>query len=124
MGSWKTAQWKTPGNTSFTAASARTLLRRDRSGLHPVARVAHSALRGAARTAEHLTAGLDAMPDDATAAVLTGRRDCVDRAFERVEDVRLAADGDLHRLVVVVSAHLALSHVAHLPGFLAHTRSE
>jgi len=53
---------------------------------------------------------LEAVPDDADAAVLAGRRQRVDRAFEAVEGVGGAVHGHLKRLVVVVSAGFASGH--------------
>src|SRR5690348_9911341 len=55
-------------------------------------------------------AGLDAMADDPAATVGAGRRQQLDRALEAVEHVRLAVEGHLERLVILVSAHLAAGH--------------
>src|SRR5215211_6478874 len=78
--------------------------------LHPVPGPLHARALGAVRAAEDPVAGLDAVPDDLAAAVVADRRHGVDRAFEAVEHVRLAAARDLHRLVVLVPADLALRH--------------
>src|SRR4051812_35957236 len=61
--------------------------------------------------AVHGAVRLHAVADDLAAAVAAGGRKRVDGAFEAVEDVRGAADGDLHGLVVVVAADLTLRHV-------------
>ena len=50
------------------------------------------------------------MADDADAAVIAGRRERVDGAFEAVKRMRLAILHDLKRLVVVVAASFALGH--------------
>jgi hypothetical protein len=61
--------------------------------------------------AEELPVRLRAVADHLAAAVDASRRERVDGAFKRVEPVRLSGDGDLHRLVVVVSAGFALRHI-------------
>ena len=53
---------------------------------------------------------LQAMPEDAGATMIAGRRERVDGAFEAVERMRLAVHRDLKRLVVVVAASFARSH--------------
>src|SRR5215213_18158 len=73
-------------------------------------------LARAMRAAVHRSAGLMAVPDDRATTVCTARRECVYRALEGVEGPSLAArHNDLHRLVVVVTAHLASSHEPWLP---------
>src|SRR3712207_5439013 len=79
-------------------------------GLHAIARALDAGLLGAVGAAVHRAVRLDPVTDDPAAAVGAGGGDGVDRAFEAVEHVRLAALRDLHRLVVFVSAHLALGH--------------
>src|SRR6266508_1857243 len=54
---------------------------------------------------------LDAMADDLAIAMLTPRRERVDRAFEAVEIMRFAMNGDFHRLVVIVSANFTFLHI-------------
>src|SRR5215213_671515 len=73
-------------------------------------------LARAMRAAVHRSAGLMAVPDDRATTVRTTRRERVYCALEGVEGPSLAArHDDLHRLVIVVTAHLALSHNPWLP---------
>src|SRR5512134_121090 len=65
---------------------------------------------GAVRAAVHLSAGLDAVADDAALAVRAGRRERLYRALEAVERMRGAGEGDVHRLVVIVAAGLTAGH--------------
>jgi bifunctional non-homologous end joining protein LigD len=58
---------------------------------------------------------LEAVADDPAAAVVASGRKRMDCALEAVEDVRVAAERDLERLVVLVAAHLAARHVAGVP---------
>ena len=53
---------------------------------------------------------LQAMPEDAGAAMIAGRRERMDGTFEAVKRMRLAVHRDLKRLVVVVAASFARSH--------------
>src|SRR3954464_2903622 len=53
-----------------------------------------------------------AVPDDAALAVLTHRRERMDRAFEAVEHVRLGPHEDGERLVVLVAADFTRRHGA------------
>jgi len=48
--------------------------------------------------------------DDADTAMIAGRRERVNGAFEAVERMRLAVHRDLKRLVVVIAASFARSH--------------
>src|SRR5918999_6190497 len=77
---------------------------------HPVPGALDTGRLGTVRAAVHGAVRLDAVPDDLAAAVVAGRRDRMDGALEAVEHVGLAAASDLHRLVVLVAAHLALRH--------------
>ena len=61
-------------------------------------------------TAEEAAIGLEAVSDDANAAVLALWREHVDRALEAVERVLLTAVTDGERLVVVVAAVIADGH--------------
>src|SRR5215475_3159963 len=65
---------------------------------------------GAMLAAEEGAVLLEPVADDADAAVLAGRRQRVDRAFETVEGVGGAVHADLKRLVVVVSAGFTSRH--------------
>jgi len=60
--------------------------------------------------AEDSAVVLDPMPDDTAAAMGTGGRERLDRAFEAVEDHGAAAHGDLEALVVVVAALFTSRH--------------
>jgi hypothetical protein len=55
--------------------------------------------------------GLDAMPDDPTAALRADRGQLLDRAFEAVEDVLPARRDHLESQVIIVAANFTLSHV-------------
>src|SRR5262249_24465380 len=65
---------------------------------------------GAMLAAKEGTVLLEPVADDADAAVLAGRRQRVDRAFEAVEGVGGTVHADLKCLVVVVSAGFASGH--------------
>jgi hypothetical protein len=58
----------------------------------------------AMRTAVKVGPHLNAVTDDATIAVLANRREHVDRAFERIERVRLPAEDDVKGMFVAISA--------------------
>jgi len=83
---------------------------RERPVLGSIRHPAHAHLPGAVGAAEHRSVGFDAVTDDRASAVLTARRQGMDRALERVERVLLASGHDLERLVVLVSADLAGRH--------------
>lgn len=70
----------------------------------------------AVRATEDSAPALDAMADDLAVAVLTHRRQTLDRAFEAVEYVHGALSMYLERQFVVVSAHFAQGH-DNLPGW-------
>jgi len=55
-------------------------------------------------TAVKVVADLNAVADDAAIAVLTNRRQHVDRAFERIERVRFAIEDDIKGAFVGISA--------------------
>src|SRR5262245_44323887 len=67
-------------------------------------------MRGAMGATEHLGALLQAVADDARAAMGAGRRERTDRAFKAVERVGRAVHLDLKRLVVIVAAGFAFGH--------------
>lgn len=75
-----------------------------------VQHIADAGLARAMRTAEVLAARLHAMADDRHLAVVAARREHVDGALKRVEDVRGPADLELECLVVGVAAALAVFH--------------
>ena len=60
---------------------------------------------GAVLAAEERAVLFESVTDDADAAVLAGRRQRVDRAFEAVEGVGGAVHAYLKRLVVIVTAY-------------------
>ena len=60
--------------------------------------------------AEESTLPLEAVADNTDAAVRAGRRQRMDRAFEAVIGVSLAAQNHLKRLVVIVPAGFADCH--------------
>ena len=62
--------------------------------------------------AEESTLPLEAVADNTDAAVRAGRRQRMDRAFEAVVGVSLAAQNYLKRLVVIVPAGFADCHDA------------
>jgi hypothetical protein len=64
--------------------------------------------------AEKGTRLLQAVSQDAGTAMMAGRRECMDRAFEAVERMRFAVHHDLKRFVVVVAASFASSHAVTL----------
>lgn len=61
---------------------------------------------GTMRAAIDRSTGFDAVTDDLASAMGTGRRHCVDRAFEAVEGHCATAEAHLDRLVLVVAADL------------------
>ena len=74
---------------------------------------------GAMDAAEDGVVMLQAMPDDAHAAMRADGCERSDRAFERVEDECLPAHGDGEALVVLVAALHAFAHgvrLYHLGG--------
>jgi hypothetical protein len=72
---------------------------------------AHAALAGAVGAAVHLPIRLDAMSDDAAAAMGTLWRELVDRALEAVKRVVAPPGEHLEAFVVIIAADVALSHV-------------
>src|SRR5258707_15806985 len=77
---------------------------------HPITEAFDPFALGAVLAAVKRTRLLQAVPDDARSAMIAGRRERVDGAFEAVERMRLPVHGDLKRLVVVVTAGFAGSH--------------
>jgi hypothetical protein len=78
--------------------------------LHAIVDAGHTRFAGAMGAAIEGPFGFDAMADDLAIAVLTLRGEGVNGAFEAVEIMGLAADGDFHRFVVIVSANFAFVH--------------
>jgi hypothetical protein len=77
----------------------------------PVNEIWDPLLPGAVHAAEEATPRLDAVAQDAAPAVRAHGGQKVDRALERVENVRVTlVKGDLESLVVVVSAALTDRH--------------
>src|SRR5215472_15938783 len=71
----------------------------------------HARLMRAMSAAVEGVAILDAVPDDAAAAVRAPGCERLDRAFEAVEGVRAAILLDSEGLVVIVAAEVASGHV-------------
>src|SRR5262245_36786244 len=84
---------------------------------HAVAQLAHALGLGTMSAAEDRAFLLDAVADHMRAAVRARRRQRLDGAFEAVERMACAVQGNLKGLVVVVPAGLASSH-----GVLAFCR--
>jgi hypothetical protein len=61
-------------------------------------------------TAKDLSISFHAVANYSAVAVRTDRRQRMDRAFEAIEDVMLAGNDHLERLVVFIFANLASSH--------------
>src|SRR5690606_29545112 len=72
----------------------------------------------AVRAAIEDAVALHAMADDAAVAVAAGRRQCMDRAFERIVGAGAQRAGDGDGLVVIVAADVAGGHVR-TPGGLS-----
>jgi hypothetical protein len=62
------------------------------------------------RTAEHFAVGLNAMADDAAAAMDAHGRQGVNGALEAVEGVYLAVEMNLKRLIIIVAADFTGCH--------------
>jgi len=71
---------------------------------------------GAMHAAKNGVAMLHAVADDAVAAMGADRGECLNCAFEAIEDERAAAHGDLEAPIVVIAALRAFAHgdVLHL----------
>jgi hypothetical protein len=65
---------------------------------------------GAIRTTVEGPARLNPMPDDLAPAMVTGRGQSMDGAFEAVEDVRLASHDDLEGFVIIIPTYFTSSH--------------
>ena len=70
----------------------------------------HTVFLGAAGTAEDQARHFHSVTDHAAATVLTGWRQCVNRAFEAIEDVRDMIAPDFEAFVVIVSADFTERH--------------
>jgi len=77
---------------------------------HPILDPFGAGAGGAMSRTEHVAIGLRAVPDDAASALRADRRKGMNGAFEAVEKVAFAADNDLERLVILVSAGFAGRH--------------
>jgi hypothetical protein len=67
--------------------------------------------------AEKAPLDLGSVTDDPATAILAGRRQSVDGTLEAIKDMPLTSDNDFERLVVIVAAYFAPSHLAP-PGSL------
>lgn len=87
----------------FVAGGSVIAVRRISTG-HVIDRPVFTGLTGAMRAAVKVVPDLNAVTDDATIAVLTNRREHMNRAFERIERVRLAVEDDVEGALVGISA--------------------
>jgi len=69
----------------------------------------------AVRTAVERSMCLDSVPDDFAAAVFADRREFLNSALERIENVRATGGNHLKGQLIFVSAHFAFRH-RYLPG--------
>lgn len=69
-----------------------------------------SGFPGAMRATIEVFSSLDAMTDNPAIAMLTNRREHVDRAFEGIERVGLAVENDIKSTLVCISAVFARFH--------------
>ena len=103
------AGWKKLPGCSSKKSTAHddevTQLLTDREDL-PVVAVRH--VGGAVLAAEDVACDFDAVPDDATAAMIANGRERVNRAFEGVEVMRDPIKNDLECFVILVPTHLTL----------------
>src|SRR4029077_1262943 len=67
---------------------------------------------GAMRAAKNFAAGFHAVPDHFALTMWTSRRQHMNGALETVEGMSFSSRRNLKRLVIVVSANIALSHNA------------
>jgi hypothetical protein len=67
-------------------------------------------LAGAVCTAEKFAAGLSTVPDDFAAAMITNRREPMDRALEAVESMTTAGCDNFERQIIIVATHFTLRH--------------
>ena len=70
----------------------------------------HAGLFGAVRAAEHFPRDFQAVTNDATAAMFTGRSQRVNRALKTIEHMRRMLQPNLKRLVIVISTHFTPGH--------------
>ena len=81
------------------------------SASRSVIQSAHTLLFRAVRAAEEFALRLRAVANYLATAVGASRRERVNGTFKRIEPVRFSSNGDLHRLVVFISAGFALRHI-------------
>jgi hypothetical protein len=97
-----------PGGASGQTTAAKLMWSGRRA--EPVAQADDAGHLGAMLTAEERAVLLEPVADDADAAILAGRRQRMDRAFEAVEGMGGAVHAHLERLVVVVAAGFTSGH--------------
>lgn len=85
--------------------------------LSPVTNGLNALVMGAARATEEDPTGLDSVTDNFAATMDAGRCKGVDGAFERIKITGDAVDQDFERLVVIVSANLALHRIPSLAHY-------
>ena len=82
------------------------------SGLRAIADARHAARLGTVRTAVERATRFDSVPDDLAMTMRARGCECMDGALEAVERARPFGSDHLERLVVLVSADVALRHQA------------
>lgn len=83
----------------------------ERGGLsHPIHKLMGVLMFGAMRAAKQLSAGLDAVADDATSTMAARGGHRLDGAFKRIEAVLLTVLNDFKTFVVGVSASFTSKH--------------
>jgi hypothetical protein len=86
------------------------------SRLNAITQPAFAAFARAIGAAKYFaTRCLDAVPNDFTPAMIAGRRHHVDGALEAIKDLCFPVTCNFKRLVVVVSAVFAFSHIKLAP---------
>jgi hypothetical protein len=65
---------------------------------------------GTVSTTEHFVLRFESMPDDASSAMCTGRRQRVNGAFKAIENMNRPGPANFEAFVIVIAAVFALSH--------------
>lgn len=81
-----------------------------RSQLCPILHLSHAFLASTMGAAVHDVVCLDAVADDAAAAVRTRRGERLDGAFKAVERVRFPSHGDFKGFIVIIAAGFTPCH--------------
>jgi hypothetical protein len=84
--------------------------------LDPIAQPVFATFARAIGAAKYFAAScFHAVPDNFTPAMIAGRGHHVDGALEAIKDVRIPVTCNFERLVVIVSAMFAFSHINFAP---------